>query len=110
MRKEAPEADNPPGAQNQSAKRVNIASHVMVQAQALRDVITALEKLREEHTQAGSMSDAELQVAGSTTQHLTSFLVESFLDNVVGSPNGLVAWYTDPAHPERKQYLLQILP
>ena len=69
-----------PGAQNQSAKRQNLASNAVIHATAAVDAIRALAALREERPEAGNFVDADFD--GTDLQHLNPFLVGSLLDNV----------------------------
>lgn len=92
-------------AQDQSAKRLNIASGVVSAATDLWDAFQRLQELKLERSQAGNFTDAELQAAGSDLRHLTAFLVGAFLDTVITDLN---TWFTDGAHPERRDYILQL--
>lgn len=90
-------------AQDKTLKRQHLARSVIDNSVRLWDAFRELQEDEAERVQVGDWADADFTTP--ELSHLTPFLVESFLDNVIAD---LGAWFGDPAHPERKAYILQI--
>ena len=96
----------PPGAQDQSRKRQNIATNAVIHATALWDAIQALELLRQERGQAGNFVDADF--TESDLIHLTPFMIGSLLDTITPELKTAIEGGSVGANAARKDILLQV--
>lgn len=90
-------------AQDQTAKRRNIATNAVIHATAVYDHLQALKQLTAERAVAGNFVDADFD--GTDLQHLTPFMIGSLLDTHAPAISNFLE---DAGTPARKQVFLEV--